>query len=114
MKIINQLRFFVFVGPIFLVVGNPGFEVFDYFFVVDILSTVSYIPAVIDSSPKSWSCLFIKDKRKQYFFIIKIRHKLFSFKSVFINSLVVFSWLNLIKDGNYLIFWLFKNRFVDC
>ena len=53
MKIINQLRFFVFVGPIFLVVGNPGFEVFDYFFFVDILSTVSYIPAVIDSSPKS-------------------------------------------------------------
>jgi hypothetical protein len=36
MKIINRLRFFVFVGPVFLVVGNPGFEEFDYFFVVNL------------------------------------------------------------------------------
>jgi len=55
MKIIDQLRFFVFVGLIFLFVDNLSFEEFDYFFIVNILFAEAslYIPATINSNPKS-------------------------------------------------------------
>jgi hypothetical protein len=55
MKIIGRLRFFVFVGLIFLFVDNLSFEEFDYFFIVNILFAEAslYIPAIINSNPKS-------------------------------------------------------------
>lgn len=54
-KTIGQLRFFVFIKPIFLFVDSPSFEEFNYFFIVNILFTASslYIPTIVDSNPKS-------------------------------------------------------------